>query len=170
MELLLINKADVRQYRSIDPNYDEEKFNGFLRDIQRRNLRDFLGHALYLDFMNSITVEKYIDLLNGKEYTYSDETIEYLGLKPILVYWWLAKASREGDNFIVNYGTVQFTDNPQEQFRSSRDKERIAQEHMQTAQNYANEAIRFLDTNYTTYSLWKRKAESKGVKFTMFKI
>lgn len=170
MERLLINIEDVREYRDIDPNYNEERFNAFLRDIQRRNLRDFLGSSLYLDMMNNIAESKYTDLVEGKEYTYESETIEYLGLKPILVYLWLAKVAREGEQYITNYGPVNFDNNTQEMFKQSANKERIANDYMATSQYYMNEAIRFLDTYYTTYPLWKRRIEKKGTQFTMFKI
>lgn len=170
MERLLINIEDVREYGDIDPNYDEDRFNIFLRGIQRKNLREFLTPQLYLDMMNNISVTKYTELVGGKQYVYEGDTIEYLGLKPILCYLWLAKACREGEQFITNYGAVSFDNNTQEMFRRSDSKERIAQDHMQTAQHYMNEAIRFLDTNYTTYPLWERRIEKQGTQFSMFKI
>lgn len=170
MERLLINIADVQVYHNIDPEYNDERFNAFLRGIQRRNLKDFLGDALYLDMMTNYTQSKYTDLISGKQYTYSDETIEYFGLKPILVYWMLAELTRKGDNFLTTYGSVEFTDNPQQQFQHSKTKELIALEYMNTAQGYENDAIKFLDTYKSTYTLWDTKDQKPGTQFTTIKI
>lgn len=166
----LITITDVQGYRRIDPKMPTEKFNAFLREVQRRNLKDFLGDALYLDLMNDYSAQKYVDLISGKTYTYQNETIEFYGLKPILVYWWLAIAAREGSMFLSNYGAVQFVNNPQQQFESSKEKERIALGYLETAGGYKNDAVKFLDTNYADYPLWETKGQTKTNNLTTFKI
>lgn len=170
MERLLININDVRAYRDLDPKYDGERFNAFLRDVQRMNLNEFLGDAMYYDFMQNITDANYANLLNGTTYTFQSKTVEYMGLKPILVFWWLAKAVREGDHFLVNYGNVEFMDNPQQNYQNAKTKEIIAGDHMISASRYQNKAIQFLDENKTDYPLWESKKKVKGTNFTTFKL
>lgn len=170
MDKLLINIEDVRKYRDIDPKYDQDKFNGFLRDIQRRNLRDLLGPALYRDFMENSTSTKYANLLNGTNYEYDGDTIDYYGLIPVLVYWILAKMTREGGLYNANYGPVEFVDNPQQNFQTAKMKESTAQDYMISASEYENEVIRFLDEHNTTYTLWEYKKQSSGTQFVTFKL
>ena len=170
MDRLLINIEDVRKYRDIDPKYDLERFNGFLMDIQRRNLRDLLGAGLFRDFMQNSTQTKYTELLSGKSYEYDGETIDFYGLVPVLVYWILAKMTREGDIFQANYGSVEFVNNPQQNYQAAKMKEAIAQDYMISASEYENEVIRFLDENQSTYTLWDTKKETTGLQFTTFKL
>jgi len=170
MEPQLINNNDVQTYRRIDPKYSQEKFNGFLQQVQQRNLRDFLGGALYEDLMSNFSVAKYQTLLNGETYTYNNKTIRFYGIKPMLVYHWLTIATREGSLFHTGYGAVDFTNNIQQNFNESKEKERIALEYLDMAVKYQNDTIQFLDEKYATYPLWEGKEQKSGVQFTMFKV
>ncbi|MFA5196157.1 MAG: hypothetical protein WC401_10205 [Bacteroidales bacterium] len=170
-ETSLITITDVRTYRSVDSKFDSTRFAAFLGEVQRINLRGLLGDALYLDFMNDArTSGKYADLLTGKSYTYSSETIQYYGLKPVLSYWWLAIAAREGDLFHSQVGAINLVNNPAQNFEYAKQRDQIALNYMQTAQQYANDVIKFLNQNSTTYPLWKSASEQNKNQFTTFKI
>lgn len=170
MERLLITINDIRKYHDLDPNYDEERFNGFLRVIQQRNLKSLLGDALYLDLMTNHTQVIYTNLINGEQYTYGNETIEYFGLKPVLCHWWLGDVTRKGEAFLTNYGSVEFVNNFQQQFQGARLKEAIASEFMRTASDYANDVIQYLDEKSSSYPLWDSKPKEPGTQFTILKI
>lgn len=170
-EAALITISDVQTYRKIDPKTNSDKFDAYVNEVQRKNLRELFGDALYYAFMNDDrSAGAYKDLLDGKTYTYSSDTIKYYGLVPLLVYWWLAVATREGDMYNSAYGAVQFTNNPQQQFETSREKERIAAGYMETAQNYANDTIKFLSQNSSDYPLWIGGSEQNKTNFISFKI
>jgi hypothetical protein len=170
-ESALITITDVRLYRSVDSKFDETRFNSFVGEVQRINLRGLLGDALYLAFMASErTSGIYADLLNGKDYTYESETIHYYGLKPVLCYWWLSLAAREGDLFMSQVGAINLVNNPQQSFESAKQKDQIAIQYMQNAQQYANDVIKFLNENATDYPLWKSTSEVSKSNFTTFKI
>lgn len=170
-EISLINIADVSIYRKIDPKYNQNKFDTFVNDIQRKNLRQLLGASLYYDFMNSDRLSGvYKDLLEGKEYLINNETIQYYGLKPLLSYWWLAIAGREGDLYHSNYGAIQFVNNTNQQFESSKEKFRISQDYFNTAEEYANDVKLFLNENSDNYPLWDNKPKSNISSFMMFKL
>jgi hypothetical protein len=170
-ETSLITITDIRTYRSVDSKFDATRFAAFLGEVQRLNLRGLLGDALYLDFMKDArTSGKYADLLNGKEYEVDGETINFYGLKPCLAYWWLAIATREGDLFHSQVGAIQLVNNPQQMFETAKQKESIALNYMQTAQQYANDVIKFLNENYTTYPLWGSTSEKSETQFLTFKI
>lgn len=169
-ETILITKDIVRQYRKIDPKIDQDKFDGYAMDVQRRNLRELLGQSLYYDFFNNITEQKYIDLRDGKTYEYGGKTVQYYGLLPLLSYWWLSVAAREGDLFHSNVGAIQFTNNPQQSFETAKNKERIAGNYMETAQTYANDTIKFLNEHSSDYPLWIGGKQENRTKFISFKI
>lgn len=170
-ETQLITITDIQSYRRIDPKYDSNRLNAFISAVQRRNLRDLLGDALYYDFMNGDrTAGKYLDLLSGKTYTYRSETVQFYGLKPILVFWALAILTREGDFYHSDHGAISFADNPQQQFQVAKEKDRIAVSYMEEATRYANEAKQFLNQNASTYPLWKSTSKTNETEFITFKI
>jgi len=170
-EVSLITITDVQAYRKIDPKFNQAKFDAFVRDIQRKNLRSLLGSALYYAFMNDDrTSGVYADLLNGKVYEYQGETIEYYGLKPYLCFLWLSIAAREGDLFLTNYGSVQFVNNQQQSFETAKEKEKIAAGYMETAQGYENDVIKFLNENSSDFPLWEGDTEKSTTQFVTFKI
>jgi hypothetical protein len=170
-ETALITTTDIRVYRDIDPKLDSTRIASFIMEIQRSNLRSLLGDALYLAFMAvNRTSGIYKDLLDGKDYAYNDETIHYYGLKPVLCYWFLAIFAREGELFHSAHGAIELINNPQQNFERSREKERIAVGYMQTAQDYANDVIKFLDTEKASYPLWKSNEESNVTNFISFRV
>jgi len=140
-------------------------------EVQRKNLRGLLGDALYYAFMDDTRVSGiYKELLDGKSYTYDGETIQYYGLRPVLCYWWLAIAARESDLFQSSWGAIQLTNNPQQNFEASREKERIATTYMETAQGYANDVIKYLSENSASYPLWEGDEETNPSEFLSFRI
>ena len=170
-EANLITITDVQVYRRVDPKLTDARFGTYVNEAQRKNLRGLLGDALYYDFMDDArTSGIYKVLLDGKSYTYNSQTIQYYGLKPLLCYWWLAIAAREGDLFHSNVGAVQFANNPQQSFETAREKERIAAGYMETAQSYANDVIKFLNENSSSYPLWETDSEKNESQFVSFKI
>lgn len=170
-ETALITITDVTGYRSVDTKFDSTRFAAFVGEIQRINLRGLLGDSLYLAFMNSDRATGiYADLLNGKDYTYESETIHFYGLKPVLCYWWLSLAAREGDLFMSQVGAINLVNNPQQNFESAKQRDQVAIQYMQTAQQYANDVIKFLNENTLSYPLWKSTSEVSKTNFTTFKI
>lgn len=170
-ETQLISINDIQTYRRIDPKFDVNRFNAFVTDVQRKNLRNLFGDALYYAFMNDArTGGIYYDLLTGKIYTYESNTIQFYGIKPFLCYCVLAILARESEMFISTYGAVEFVNNSQQSFEKSKEKERIAVGYMETAQYYANDVIQFLNEHSTSYPLWVINSEKKTTEFTTFKL
>jgi hypothetical protein len=170
-ETILITIADVSEYRRIDPKFDINRFNGFAKEVQRNNLRDLLGMSLHYDLFLIPTATKYTELVSGKTYKdSSDNDVQFYGLKPAICYWWLAVMAREGDLFHSAYGAIELVNNPQQNFERAREKERVAVGYMETAQTYANDAIRFLNANKSTYPLWKCEEEENKTNFISFRV
>jgi hypothetical protein len=159
-ETTLITITDVRTYRHVDPKFDTVRFAAFCQEVQRKNLRNLLGEALYKAFMDSDRLTGiYKDLLDGKVYTFEGNQITYYGIKPALCYWWLAVATREGELFLGTVGAIQFVNNQQQSFESAKQKEAIAAGYIETAQGYANDVIKFLNENSSSYPLWEGDSE-----------
>ena len=170
-ESLLISISDIQTYREISATFKPARFNAFAMEIQRENLRNLLGQSLYKDFFDNVSVERYTNLLNAKEYTDSNNnTVQYYGLKPILCYWWLAVATREGDLFLSNHGAIELVNNPRQNFERYKEKERIAIGYMESAQNYANDSIEFLNENSATYPLWEGTNKKNATNFLTFRL
>jgi hypothetical protein len=170
-ETILITIADVQVYRRIDPKFDANRFNVFAQETQRKNLKGLFGDALYYAFMaDNRTSGIYADLLNGKSYLYNAQTVQYYGLKPVLCYWWLAIAARESEMFQANVGAIQLVNNTQQMYETAKEKERIAASYMETAAGYANDVIKFLNTNSSSYPLWGGGGEKNPVNFVSFRV
>jgi len=75
----IITISDVRTIRDVDATYSEDRFTGYLNEIQDIYLKQLLGDALWYDFFNNIGDAKYQTLIDGETYTYSSETIYYPG-------------------------------------------------------------------------------------------
>lgn len=91
---MLISIADFYKYVEISPNTDATKtLDPYILQAEQFDLRPFLGDALYFDINSNITVQQYIDLLNGKDYTPTNSVnqLRYEGLKQALVYFAYAR-------------------------------------------------------------------------------
>ena len=170
-ETQLITLSEISTYRHVDPTFNADKLNAFIDSIQKRNLRDLFGDKMYYAFMaDDRTSGKYKELLDGKTYIYDDNIIQYYGLKPMLCFWALAVLMRESETNISYHGAVEIFDNPQQQFKPAKEKERLAVGYMAEASKYANEVIRFLDEHSSTYTLWDSHKDIDSVEFLTFKI
>ena len=170
---LLTSLEEVRQYRTIDPNFDRNRFNSFLLEVQQVRLRQLLGDALYRDFMNSYPDnDKYEKLLSGESYIYSSNTVDFFGLKPLIAYWWLALATKEGDLFLSDYGAIEFVNNTQQNFEKAKTRDSIVMSYNVTAEAYENDVRQYLNTKQSTYPLWKGSSveNASGVNLIMFRV
>lgn len=166
---LLLKQSDVEEYRNISNNFNEDKFNSFAKEVQQIQLRELLEDALYKALINDLDAngdpqtQKYIDLVNGVEYEYNEDTIDYFGLKPFMSYHWLALNLREGDYFAVDYGNVAFQDNEQDNMTKLEQKkiDRINSSYYKNITSYRNNIVQFLNEKDDVYPEWNSKKENK---------
>ena len=158
---LLITIDDVRGYRDVDISYSTERFNSFLKDVQENELKDLLGDALWLDFFKNITDAKYIDLLNGKEYTYNNQTILYQGLKPFLCWAWLLKLPLEGNNHHTQSGDFAYIHDTVSR-PSKYEVMQVTESYKSSKIVQRNGVIRFLNENSQDYALWASSYENNS--------
>ena len=163
-EISLIDIDNVKGQRLISENIAQDKFDAFVKVLQRNQLRNLLGDAMYYDLFLNVTdintiAAPYNDLVNGTTYTYQGYTIYYYGLKPYLSWLFLIDYIFEGDHYYADYGNIAYADNPQDNTKVSsyRSKKEIKDGHEQQANHYKCEIIKFLQENISTYTLWKQK-------------
>lgn len=159
-ETNIITISNVQSYRQISTNMKTERFDAFQLEVLQTNLKQLLGEPLYYAFFKDFSgaapaTQKYKDLLDGKEYVLSSETIQYHGLKPFVIYHWLALFAREGDLFQASYGNVQFNNNTQQNMQSSKEKDKIVYNFLSKATEYENNIVQYLNEYSSTYPLWE---------------
>lgn len=171
----LISVSDVQEYREISSNIKDERFKAFEMEVIQTNLKQLLGEPLYFAFFNDFSggapqTQKYVDLLDGKEYEYSGDTIQYHGLKPFIIFHWLAIFAREGDLFQASYGNVNFPSSQQQTFQLSKDKDKIQINFLSKATEFGNEIIKFLNENHSDYDLWDGDSEKSSEQHNLIVI
>lgn len=170
MAKIILKTTDVEEYRNISANFDEDKFNSFAKEVQKIQLKNLLGQALYkallddLDANGDPQTEPFITLVDGGEYEYDNDLIDYSGIRAYLAYHWLGLNVRQGDFFQAEYGNIQFNDNPQDNMTklSSKDIDRINADYMTVATNFRNEIVQYLNENSTDFPTWKGKDENES--------
>jgi len=170
MAKVILTQSNVQEYRNISNNFNQERFNAFAFEVQQTQLRELLRDPLYTALYNDLsettgqpTAQKYVDLVDGKEYELDNDTIIYYGLRPFLAYHWLALNVREGDYFQADYGNIQFQDNPQDNMTKINQKtiDRINSAYFKNVTSYRNNIVEFLNENDSTYPEWEGRAENK---------
>lgn len=152
----LITYTDFAAYRDITVNIsDVKRLDTYISEAQNFDLRPLLGEELYFDFINNLTVQKYIDLKNGKNYIPSDytATFNFLGIKPVLVYFTYSRFLLNDNYRSTNAGFVQKVtehSNPVDEKTIAR----LASQARASALSYWKDVLLFLYTYSDTYTLW----------------
>ncbi|NIV13658.1 MAG: hypothetical protein GWN62_20970 [Aliifodinibius sp.] len=166
---VILKQSDVEVYRNISNNFDQDKFDAFALEVQETTLRELLRDPLYYQLVNDLDgngdpqTQRFIDLVNGKAYTYDNETIQYYGLKPYLAYHWLALNLREGDYFAADYGNIQFSSNEQDNMTKITDEriDRINSGYYKKITSYRNNIVQYLNEEDGTYPEWEGRSGNK---------
>tara|TARA_R110002096_G_scaffold217142_4_gene405183 strand:+ start:13878 stop:14420 length:543 start_codon:yes stop_codon:yes gene_type:complete len=169
-ETTIITKADIQVlWSNLDKNFTEAKLSPYILRSQQTELKTLLGDSLYYDFVSNITIQKYIDLLDGVEYSYQGNTIFFGGVKPYLA---ALSFGRIISNINVSVGTASVTDKATEQ--STPHDNAIIQTRGREAKSEAlrlqSELLQFLDEKRSTYPLFQSRESSEQDHDTSMKI
>lgn len=168
----LINQSDIKIYRPI-ADIPAERINVYIEESQKAELRAVLGEPLYYDFITKYNdsgdpmYTNYQNLLNGTTYTYNNDTIEFFGIKPMLVYYTLARFLTNQPMNITRYGVVMKT-NDQSSNASAEQVRMTSNELRGEAVRYQNDLVQFLVEKSTTYPLYD-SSDSKPIDETTFR-
>ena len=170
---VIITLQDIKQLRPT-AELDGERWEPFALEAQDQDLRPILGDGLFYDFMTKwyntgdAMYSNYQNLLNGTNYTYNGETIYFDGLKPMMVYYTLARFVQNNPVNSTRYGVVTKLVN-QSQPVDAQVLRQVVNELKSSAQTYKNQVDLFLNQNQTTYPLYIGSNSNINTSFKMFK-
>jgi hypothetical protein len=169
--IYLINPSTFQNYEDISINIKPERLNVFIKKAQDLDLKPFLGHALYYDFIQyfnadgtlmDTTPQQYKDLLNGSEYLDRyGHIVLYEGLIPTLVYFTFARFIEADAVHYTSTGPVlKHHDNADA--IAPKDIVKLVQQQRSVANAHANEVEKFLWDNKTEFPLWHYNGKNKS--------
>lgn len=176
IETLLINQDDIKIYAPT-AELDGARIDPFILETQENNLKQVLNDAFYYDFMlriNSTTdplYSAYQSLLNGNTYTVNARVISFPGIKPMIVYYALARFARNNPVHITRFGVVTKTVQQSEPVQAAVLNGYINEKNS-VGLNYQNQVVKFLQYNPTIYPLYNTGGGTlaQSISFKMFKL
>jgi len=169
--IYLINQTTFQQYEDITVNIKPERLKVFIKKAQELDLKPFLGHALYYDFLSHFNgdgtlqddaPQPYKDLLNGTEYLDDyGHIVLYEGLAPTMVYFTFARFI---ENDAVHYTATGPVIKKHENGDALTSPEvvKLVQQQRSIANAYANDIEKFLWDNKADFPLWRYNAKNKS--------
>ncbi|MGF7038621.1 hypothetical protein [Mucilaginibacter lappiensis] len=169
--IYLINQTTFQHYEDITVNIKPERLKIFIKKAQDLDLKPFLGHALYYDFLTCFnedgtlkddTPQHYKDLLNGSEYLDQyGHIVLYEGLAPTLVYFTFARfIENDAVHYTATGPVIKHHDNGDP--LSAPAIVKLVQQQRSTANAHANEVEKFLWDNKEDFPLWHYNDKNKS--------
>lgn len=158
VEAYLISQDDVTTFFAM-AEIPQGRFDPHIIKAQDLDLRPVLNDALYYDFITKYNstgdpmYAAYQTLLNGGAYTYSGQTIEYPGIKPMLCSFTLARFLPMNPINVTRYGVVNKV-NPQSAPVDQSQIKYAVDSLRADAVKYQGDVIKFLSNNTATYPLY----------------
>jgi hypothetical protein len=168
----LITIDDIKAFRPV-AEIPQARLDPYILESQQQELRPLMNDALYTDFMtkfdNSVDpmYPNYQTLLKGTTYIYAGQTIEFPGIKAIIVYYALARFIQSSPININTYGIVQKKVSESDPI-SPEDRRIEATNLRAQALSYADQLKKFLYINIATYPLYGFKYSNQEVNRTGF--
>ncbi|SIQ70129.1 hypothetical protein SAMN05421821_103209 [Mucilaginibacter lappiensis] len=171
--IYLINKTTFQQYEDITVNIKPERLNVFIKKAQDLDLKPFLGHAFYYDFLTYFnedgslkdeTPQHYKNLLNGAKYLDQyGHIILYEGLTPTLVYFTFARfIENDAIHYTPTGPVIKHHENGDPLSASAIVK--LVQQQRSTANAHANEVEKFLWENKENFPLWRYNQKNNSAR------
>jgi len=169
--IYLINQTTFQQYEDITVNIKPERLKVFIKKAQELDLKPFLGHALYYDFLSHFNEDgtlqddapqAYKDLLNGSEYLDDyGHIVLYEGLAPTMVYFAFARfIENDAVHYTATGPVIKRHENGDA--LSSPEVVKLVQQQRSIANAYANDIEKFLWDNKADFPLWRYNAKNKS--------
>jgi len=158
LDPLLIKLEDLSNFRDVSDNIDEARFNTFARESQMREMRSFLGDALYNALIKDFTPDvdegtfseqRFKDLWFGTVYTRNGFSVQFNGLKPAIVYYAYERFIYYQKLNVTRYGLRNLQDNDLSDNAEFVKKWEVSSDSMGLM--YQEDADKFLQENITLY-------------------
>ena len=152
----LITKSDIQEYVELSDNLSSTKIDGYVKRAQELDLKMMIGAAFYKAFIDGVEAETamYLTLLNGEEYTYCDDTIDFPGLKPVMAWLTYAQYLHDDSTISTINGIVEATSDHSQRPSEKTITRKIAQAR-ENASHYMDEAHQYLCEKDEIYTLYK---------------
>ena len=149
----LIDQITFQNYEDLSVNIKSDRIKFFVKKAQELDLKPFLGHALYYDFIQYFntdgslkdeTPQSYKDLLNGSEYLDRyGHVVLYEGLLPMLVYFTFARfIESDAVHYTATGPVIKHHDNADP--LSPQEVAKLVQQHRSVANAHANEVEKWV--------------------------
>src|ERR1700744_6608600 len=169
--IYLIDQTAFQKYEDLSVTVQPARLNVFIKKAQDLDLKPFLGHALYYDFMQNLNddgtfkitaPQAYKDLLNGSEYLDRyGHIVLYEGLLPTLVYFTFARGiEADAIHYTATGPVIKHHDNGDA--LSPQDVTKLVQQHRSVANAHANEVEKFLRDNRADFPLWNYNPRNRS--------
>jgi hypothetical protein len=170
-QIYLIDQITFQNYEDLSVNIKSDRIKVFVKKAQELDLKPFLGHALYYDFISHFNIDgtlqddtpqPYKDLLNGTEYLdRNGHVILYEGLLPTLVYYTFARfIEADAIHYTATGPVIKHHDNGDA--LSPQEVTKLVQQHRSVANAHANEVQKFLLDNKADFPLWNYNGKNKS--------
>lgn len=167
----LIDQITFQNYEDLSVNVKSDRIKFFVKKAQELDLKPFLGHALYYDFIQYFnndgtlkdeTPQPYKDLLNGSEYLDKrGYVVLYEGLLPTLVYFTFARfIEADAVHYTATGPVIKHHDNADA--LSPQEVAKLVQQHRSVANAHANEVEKFLRDNKADFPLWNYNPKNRS--------
>src|ERR1700742_301611 len=171
--IYLIDQITFQNYEDLSVNIKSDRIKVFVKKAQELDLKPFLGHALYYDFikyfntdgnMQDNTPQPYKDLLNGSEYLDRyGHVVLYEGLLPMLVYFTFARfIEADSVHYTATGPVVKHHDNADAV--APKDIIKLVQQQRSVANAHANEIEKFLWDHKDDFPLWHFSGRNKSAR------
>src|ERR1700742_1401430 len=162
--IYLINQSTFQAYEDISVNIKPARLNVFIKKAQDLDLKPFLGHALYYDFIQDSAPQPYKNLLNGSEYLDKyGHIVLYEGLLPTLVYFTFARfIEADSVHYTATGPVVKHHDNAD--VVAPKDVIKLVQQQRSVANAHANEIEKFLWDHKDDFPLWHFSGRNKSAR------
>lgn len=175
MDRPLITQQEVNQFRPT-AKLDDNRVDPYIIEAQVADLKPVLNDALYLEFLTRIFGDtahadyaKYLELLNGKNWTHNGQSIRFYGVVAMLSYNSLARFAIGNPVHYSRYGIVQKIAPQSEPVDPAVLREEV-RNLKSLATTYTNNLILFLQNNRTTYPLYSYNESNDMSGRTAFKL
>ena len=167
----IIDQITFQNYEDLSVNIKSDRIKVFVKKAQELDLKPFLGHAFYYDFIQYFNVDgtlmdhtpqPYKDLLNGSEYLdRHGHVVLYEGLLPMLVYYTFARfVEVDAIQYTSTGPVIKHHDNAEA--LSAKEITKLVQQHRSVANAHANEVEKFLRDNRKDFPLWNYDPKNKS--------
>ena len=172
-QIYLIDQITFQNYEDLSVNIKADRIKVFVKKAQELDLKPFLGHALYYDFIRYFntdgtlqdeTPQPYKDLLNGSEYLDRyGHIVLYEGLLPMLVYFTFARfIEADAIHYTATGPVIKHHDNADA--LSPQDVTKLVQQHRSVANAHANEVEKFLRDHKADFPLWQFNPKNRSAR------